>query len=99
VVLRRVLELLHGQRNKRLEDLVLQMGWLLKGCALEQHAKIISVFITGYNGVSQTRALGLGQPTNLALASWRRPLAAALHEPALDSVRVVTRFLLSSRFL
>ena len=31
VALRRVLELLHGQRDKRLMVLALHVGWLLKG--------------------------------------------------------------------
>jgi hypothetical protein len=31
VVLRRVLELIHGQRDKHLKIFVLHVGWLLKG--------------------------------------------------------------------
>jgi hypothetical protein len=60
----------------------------------------LSVCTTVYSEVPQTRAFGRGQSTHLALASWRYTLAAALHEPALGSVLVMTglrRRLLESR--
>jgi hypothetical protein len=92
VVLRRALELLHGQRDKRLAALVLLLGWLLKSgrimSTLEQHKSNFLVFITASGGVFRTRAFGQDQSTHLDLSYWRRPLVAALHEPALGSMHV-----------
>jgi hypothetical protein len=54
MALRRVLESLHGQRDKRPTVLALHMGWLLKGGCIRGEQKVISQclqrFIAGFLG-------------------------------------------------